>query len=118
MRIVGCRTFVIALHSVCLLYGANSGAQSNSPALKVSAYACRAPDITSPASRGVPEFRVTVLVTNNGAGDVFFQNVEGAFGPATGGALRSTITGPKESMTLKAGAGKLFNFHTDGWTPH
>src|SRR5438128_1760564 len=102
MRIAGW-TLLIALHSACPLSGANSGAQSNSPVLQVSAYARRAPDVISPqASGGVPEFRITVVVTNKGATDVCFQKVEASFGPPTGGALTTTTTGPRENMTLKA----------------
>src|SRR5438876_9971384 len=96
------RSISVVASALSLLLLGNTQAQTNAPRLEVSGYACRGPDKTHPGSSltggGPQEFRITIVATNKGAADVSLQRVETAIGPASGGTLRISTTGSKETM--------------------
>src|SRR5260370_11204700 len=110
------QTVCTLLAALSLVLPANSHAQTNPPKLEISACACRGPDPGhGPLSIGA-EYRITLFVTNTGASEIFFQEVQGAFGAARGGVLTQRTTGRKETMTLKPGQGQVYFFPTDSYT--
>src|SRR5437899_1844860 len=122
MKTAASRIVFALLAGVALMAWTDGLAQTNPPRLEVSAYVYSSPDFTSPnfalpgAQGGQREFRVAVTVTNRGTGEIYFQNIKGAFGPPRGGAMTQTVTGNKTNMTVRPGEGQVYTFETDGYT--
>src|SRR6266404_1977129 len=110
------QTVPTVLCGLFLLSFGNSHAQTNPPKLEISACACRGPDPGhGPLSIGA-EYRIILFVTNTGASEISFQEVQGAFGAARGGVMTQRSTGRKDTMTLKPGQGREYPFATDSYT--